>query len=522
MKDRARAFGENGAHELLARLQIAAPRARFHLMGHSFGCIVASATVAGPAGQPDLPRPVDSLFLVQGALSLWSYASDIPYAAGTAGYFHRIVKHGLVRGPIVTTRSSHDTAVGRFYPLGAQLKKQLVLGDQLPAYGGIGSFGIQGAKGARGHGDGRGELRLRLQAGAIYNLEASGVIKNGGGASGAHSDIAHPEVAHAFWAAALAAPPLPPAGTLVAGLRQRSGGRNQGAAGTRGGSGDTTASGGPDFDTLSISDDAWAPLGLAAAGSARCRLRADATPAASAAVPDRDPARVRADAADPLPRRTAADQPERARAARAGADAGAKRAFRQRRTRGPAGRRRSSKSAAWYTLAVDIDVGQRPDVLTATPFADESLFAQGVDETTVDGPARQRRLRHPRSGSGRCECLARASRATRRASRSDPAARRAVVAHRDAPQGGQLRAEHRHHGFVVGGTPTGERRDDDARPAGVEPRACSSRATSASLLAPRRERLRRAPSAARSSSSRAPAAAARLPRQRGRGRAAAS
>ena len=28
--------------------------------------------------------------------------------------------------------------------------------------------------------------------------------KNGGGASGAHSDIAHPEVAHAFWAAALA------------------------------------------------------------------------------------------------------------------------------------------------------------------------------------------------------------------------------------------------------------------------------------------------------------------------------
>jgi hypothetical protein len=29
MKDRARAFGENGAHELLARLQIAAPRARF-------------------------------------------------------------------------------------------------------------------------------------------------------------------------------------------------------------------------------------------------------------------------------------------------------------------------------------------------------------------------------------------------------------------------------------------------------------------------------------------------------------
>ena len=42
-------------------------------MGHSFGCIVASATVAGPAAQRVLPRPVDSLFLVQGALSLWAY-----------------------------------------------------------------------------------------------------------------------------------------------------------------------------------------------------------------------------------------------------------------------------------------------------------------------------------------------------------------------------------------------------------------------------------------------------------------
>ena len=164
MKDRAREFGENGAHKLLARLQIAAPRAHFHLMGHSFGCIVASATVAGPVGAPDLPRPVDSLFLVQGALSLWAYAGDIPYAAGTAGYFHRIVKNGLVRGPIVTTRSTHDTAVGRLYPLGAQVKKQLVLGNDLPAYGGIGSFGIQGAKGIEDMPMRAANFSLRLQA----------------------------------------------------------------------------------------------------------------------------------------------------------------------------------------------------------------------------------------------------------------------------------------------------------------------------------------------------------------------
>ena len=203
MKDRARSFGESGAHDLLVHLQQAAPTARFHLMGHSFGCIVASATVAGPAGAPDLPRPVDSLFLVQGALSLWSYASDIPYAVGTAGYFHKILANGLVRGPIVTTRSTHDTAVGRFYPIGAQVRKQLVLGDELPAYGGIGSFGIQGAKGAVDMPMRPATYAYGFRPGTIYNLEASAVIKDGGGASGAHSDIAHPEVAHAFWSAAL-------------------------------------------------------------------------------------------------------------------------------------------------------------------------------------------------------------------------------------------------------------------------------------------------------------------------------
>jgi len=43
-----------------------------------------------------------------------------------------------------------------------------------------------------------------FKPGRIYNLESSNVIKNGGGFSGAHSDIAHPEVAHALWQAALA------------------------------------------------------------------------------------------------------------------------------------------------------------------------------------------------------------------------------------------------------------------------------------------------------------------------------
>jgi hypothetical protein len=207
MKDRARAFGESGGHQLLRQLQAVAPNTHFHLMGHSFGCIAVSATVAGPAGGPALPRPVDSLFLVQGALSLWSYCADIPHAPGSAGYFRRILDSNLVRGPIVTTRSKYDSAVGKLYPLGAQVRKQLVLGDELPKYGGIGSFGAQGL------GDVAADMEMQnttynygFAPGRVYNLEASKVIRNGGPPSGAHSDIAHPEVAHAMWQAVLAMP----------------------------------------------------------------------------------------------------------------------------------------------------------------------------------------------------------------------------------------------------------------------------------------------------------------------------
>src|SRR6202011_5258383 len=50
MKDRARTFGEGGGHGLLLAMQseTASKDVRIHLMGHSFGCIVMTATAAGP------------------------------------------------------------------------------------------------------------------------------------------------------------------------------------------------------------------------------------------------------------------------------------------------------------------------------------------------------------------------------------------------------------------------------------------------------------------------------------------
>ena len=207
MKARAQGFGEGGGHDLLkALMQAAGTDVRFHLMGHSFGCIVASAMTAGPAKMGTSARPVDTLILIQGALSLWSYAPEIPSAPGHPGYFHPILRGGRVRGAIVTTQSEHDAAVGKWYPLAAGVRRQVDYNDALPKYGAVGSFGLCGL-------DDRAEFGA-LQAasepyafepGRIYNLESSGIIREDQGMFvGAHSDFAHPEVGHAVWSAVLA------------------------------------------------------------------------------------------------------------------------------------------------------------------------------------------------------------------------------------------------------------------------------------------------------------------------------
>ncbi|MCI0456505.1 MAG: hypothetical protein L0Z62_05935 [Gemmataceae bacterium] len=206
MKDRGRHVGETGGARLLSALQQAAGgHVRFHLMGHSFGCIVVSAMLSGPGGSGPA-RPVHSAALVQGALSHWSYCADIPFAPGTPGYFHPVVARRQVLGPLITTQSQFDTAVGRWYPLGAGAARQVSFAPgELPKYGGVGIFGIRGLdSGVEDLAMGPVSTSYGFQPGRIYNLESSQIIREGGGASGAHSDIAHQEVAHAVWEAALA------------------------------------------------------------------------------------------------------------------------------------------------------------------------------------------------------------------------------------------------------------------------------------------------------------------------------
>jgi hypothetical protein len=210
MKKRARSIGESGMHDFVASVMQAAPNARMHLMGHSFGCIVMSSVVGGRDAKQPLPRAVDSLALVQGAVSLWAFGDKV-HGEARPGYFNPWVRRSAVRGPILVLRSIHDKAVGTLYPWAAALSfadaafaTTFEDDDQdLPQHGAIGAFGIRGLKGAVTRDLLEATGKYGFEAGKVYNLESSMFIKKGDGVSGAHSDIDGPEVAHALWQAAL-------------------------------------------------------------------------------------------------------------------------------------------------------------------------------------------------------------------------------------------------------------------------------------------------------------------------------
>jgi hypothetical protein len=207
MKKRARTIGEGGMHTFVGDLMKAAPPARVHLMGHSFGCIVVSSILGGPNAARQLPRQVDSVALVQGAVSLWAFGNKVQ-DRDLKGYFNPWVHRPAVRGPVIVTRSIHDRAVGLLYPWASAVSWSdgsfdPTDEDNLPLYGAIGAFGIRGLPDAFFV-----DLRDKTHAygfkeGKVYNLQASRFIAKGDGVSGAHSDIDGPEVAHALWQAAL-------------------------------------------------------------------------------------------------------------------------------------------------------------------------------------------------------------------------------------------------------------------------------------------------------------------------------
>lgn len=198
MKFRARTIGEGGMHNFVSQLQ-GVYNGPIHLMGHSFGCVVVSSICNGPS----LRRPIDSVALVQGAVSLWCYSPDIPLHNAGPGYFHRIITERRVRGPIITTHSQHDTAVRTMYPNALSGNTVAFVENDFPRIGAVGMYGLQGVPGAVDMAMLPAGARYNFEGGRVYNLEASEFICNKSGLfEGAHSDIAGPEVANAIRQAA--------------------------------------------------------------------------------------------------------------------------------------------------------------------------------------------------------------------------------------------------------------------------------------------------------------------------------
>lgn len=194
MKHRARRVGEDGMHTFVSDL-LRESDASVHLMGHSFGCIVVSSILGGPGGEGSLPRPVSSAALVQGAMSLWSFADAIP-GATRPGYFRHVLSKRAVSGPIVTTQSVNDTAVGAAFPAAVGLVNEFDFGTSLPKFGGIGTWGIQGTPIAVKQSMRDAAGAYGFEPGRIYNLDSSAFIPD-------HSAIDGDAVAHMLWQTAV-------------------------------------------------------------------------------------------------------------------------------------------------------------------------------------------------------------------------------------------------------------------------------------------------------------------------------
>lgn len=168
-------------------------QARFHFVGHSFGCLVVANAVRHLAYDNRFKQPIQTLAFLQAAVgSDWFYRED-----------QLIAK---VRGNIACVFSRYDTATGFYYPLSSNARMGagnvgLAHGPaQLPA--GV-SYDDPRSVGSK-----LPKLvmlvdppRLNLPPGQnIVNLDASRIVHEGAVASGGgHDDIFKDDLLHLLW-----------------------------------------------------------------------------------------------------------------------------------------------------------------------------------------------------------------------------------------------------------------------------------------------------------------------------------
>lgn len=198
MKQRAGIVGRKGLGGVLARLAHDAPNVRVHLLGHSFGARLVSFALSGlPDSVSSETTPVKSLLLLQGAFSHYAFADSLPHDARRAGALKGMANR--VDGPLVTTHSLKDLAVGVSYPAASFVNQDdsADAKDQSTRWGAMGHDGAQNVNASTDVLSEPGK-QYALEKGKWLNLDGNAVIIHGGLPSGAHSDIVSP---HTAWAA---------------------------------------------------------------------------------------------------------------------------------------------------------------------------------------------------------------------------------------------------------------------------------------------------------------------------------
>ncbi len=197
MKDRAATVGASGVGAMLRALLSATPSARVHMVGHSYGCAVVLSAICYPDAH-DLPRKVDSVLLLQPAVSRFCFAERIPGSTAPGGYrvaFARVVQ------PILATFSTHDVALTKLFHVAARRDRDLgqakiaAAAPSAPSkYAALGGYGPDGCAAAEC------AFQPMLPVGARYTLDqpSTRVIGlNADRAISGHGAISVPET---WWA----------------------------------------------------------------------------------------------------------------------------------------------------------------------------------------------------------------------------------------------------------------------------------------------------------------------------------
>jgi hypothetical protein len=214
MKERAGVVGSRGVFDLVRAIrERGGSNLRIHLVGHSFGGRLLSASVAGMRA-PTL-NEVDSLILLEGAFSHFAFSTKDQIAAfgftgDTGGLFQAAVAPGAakpaVRGRLVAVFSKQDTPNQSLYPVASRLKGSDREASRVLRYGSIGADGFQGlaARPIRLQSVTRDQLMTELRDGSakLFNVDGSDLVLG-------HSDLIHDAVFDLIWGAVLASISVP-------------------------------------------------------------------------------------------------------------------------------------------------------------------------------------------------------------------------------------------------------------------------------------------------------------------------